>query len=68
MFSLVCIFRAFIVNIGDLMERWTNCLYRSTMHRVKQTGKERYSVIISYFSQSLHFVIFVPLTFSNHSL
>ncbi|KAG4987611.1 hypothetical protein JHK85_030594 [Glycine max] len=35
---------AFIVNIGDLMERWTNCLYRSTMHRVKRTGKERYSM------------------------
>ncbi|XP_020218119.1 2-oxoglutarate-Fe(II) type oxidoreductase hxnY isoform X2 [Cajanus cajan] len=37
---------AFIVNIGDLMERWTNCLYRSTMHRVKRTGKERYSMAL----------------------
>ncbi|RDX92033.1 encD, partial [Mucuna pruriens] len=37
---------AFIVNIGDLMERWTNCLYRSTMHRVKGTGKERYSMAL----------------------
>ncbi|MED6170745.1 hypothetical protein PIB30_034012 [Stylosanthes scabra] len=35
---------AFIVNIGDLMERWTNCIYRSTLHRVIPTGKERYSV------------------------
>ncbi|KAL3497538.1 hypothetical protein ACH5RR_040270 [Cinchona calisaya] len=34
---------AFIVNIGDLMERWTNCLFRSTMHRVVPTGQERYS-------------------------
>ncbi|CAJ1943304.1 unnamed protein product [Sphenostylis stenocarpa] len=34
---------ALIVNIGDLMERWTNCLYRSTLHRVMPTGKERYS-------------------------
>ncbi|RZB78161.1 2-oxoglutarate-Fe(II) type oxidoreductase hxnY isoform F [Glycine soja] len=49
--TAVCIFRAFIVNIGDLMERWTNCLYRSTMHRVKQTGKERYSenIYVSFF-------------------
>ncbi|XP_057417489.1 2-oxoglutarate-Fe(II) type oxidoreductase isoform X2 [Lotus japonicus] len=38
---------ALIVNIGDLMERWTNCIYRSTLHRVMPTGKERYSVIIS---------------------
>ncbi|KAG5056958.1 hypothetical protein JHK82_011958 [Glycine max] len=35
---------ALIVNIGDMMERWTNCLYRSTLHRVMPTGKERYSV------------------------
>ncbi|PWA58898.1 2-oxoglutarate (2OG) and Fe(II)-dependent oxygenase superfamily protein [Artemisia annua] len=35
---------AFIVNLGDLMERWTNCLFRSTLHRVMPTGKERYSM------------------------
>ncbi|XP_022753995.1 2-oxoglutarate-Fe(II) type oxidoreductase-like [Durio zibethinus] len=35
---------ASIVNIGDMMERWTNCLFRSTMHRVVATGEERYSV------------------------
>ncbi|KAK2356268.1 2-oxoglutarate (2OG) and Fe(II)-dependent oxygenase superfamily protein [Trifolium repens] len=33
-----------IVNIGDMMERWTNCVYQSTLHRVMPTGKERYSV------------------------
>lgn len=35
---------AIIVNIGDMLERWTNCLFRSTLHRVLATGKERYSV------------------------
>ncbi|XP_050227003.1 2-oxoglutarate-Fe(II) type oxidoreductase hxnY-like [Mercurialis annua] len=35
---------AFIVNIGDMMERWTNCLFRSTLHRVMPTGQERYSM------------------------
>ncbi|KAJ1289811.1 hypothetical protein BS78_02G193400 [Paspalum vaginatum] len=33
-----------IVNIGDLLERWTNCVFRSTLHRVVCVGKERYSV------------------------
>ncbi|KAJ4868679.1 2-oxoglutarate (2OG) and Fe(II)-dependent oxygenase superfamily protein [Raphanus sativus] len=36
---------AFIVNIGDMMERWTNGLFRSTLHRVMPVGKERYSVV-----------------------
>ncbi|KAM0897103.1 hypothetical protein ACQ4PT_022775 [Festuca glaucescens] len=29
-----------IVNIGDLLERWTNCIFRSTLHRVVSVGKE----------------------------
>eukprot|EP00268_Persea_americana_P041294 TRINITY_DN410_c0_g1_i1.p1 TRINITY_DN410_c0_g1~~TRINITY_DN410_c0_g1_i1.p1 ORF type:complete len:204 (+),score=27.52 TRINITY_DN410_c0_g1_i1:327-938(+) len=43
---------AFIVNIGDMMERWTNCLFRSTLHRVMTTGQERYH---SLFATSLIF-------------
>lgn len=34
----------FIVNIGDMMERWTNCLFRSTLHRVMPRGQERHSM------------------------
>jgi isopenicillin N synthase-like dioxygenase len=37
---------AYIVNLGDLMARWTNDVYSSNMHRVKnnRSGGVRYSI------------------------
>eukprot|EP00249_Psilotum_nudum_P016914 c26050_g1_i4 orf=2948-4030(+) len=35
---------AYIVNIGDMLERWSNGLFRSTLHRVLLSGEERYSI------------------------
>ncbi|KAG1675651.1 hypothetical protein FOA52_002360 [Chlamydomonas sp. UWO 241] len=38
----------FIINLGDMLERWTNGQFHSTLHRViNTTGQERYS--IAYF-------------------
>jgi isopenicillin N synthase-like dioxygenase len=44
-----------VINTGDLMQRWTNDLYRSSWHRVinKHAGRARYS--IAYFFDMDHF-------------
>jgi isopenicillin N synthase-like dioxygenase len=34
----------YIVNLGDMLERWSNGLFRSTLHRVLSPGVERYSI------------------------
>lgn len=42
----------FIVNLGDMLERWSNGVFRSTLHRVVVGGQERYS--IAYFVEPSH--------------
>ncbi|KAG6662188.1 2-oxoglutarate-Fe(II) type oxidoreductase hxnY [Carya illinoinensis] len=43
---------AFIVNLGDMLERWSNGIFKSTLHRVLVNGQERYS--IAYFVEPSH--------------
>jgi isopenicillin N synthase-like dioxygenase len=46
----------FIVNIGDLLEGWTNGRFKATQHRVVNTGQERYSMPL-FFSVDYHTVV-----------
>lgn len=49
---------AYVVNIGDMMEAWTNGVFRSTPHRVLNLSPERFSM--PYFVAANHDAVIKP--------
>ena len=57
-----------IINLGDMMPRWTNGRYRSSMHRVRNTlsgGQARYSIPFFYEPDYLATITPVPGTIAD---
>lgn len=49
---------AYVVNIGDMLEAWTNGILRSTPHRVVNRSRERFSM--PYFVAANHDTVITP--------
>ncbi|KAH0282325.1 putative gibberellin 20 oxidase [Aureobasidium namibiae CBS 147.97] len=44
---------AFVVNVGDMLERWTNNHYTSSLHRVTSPISDKYRYSVAFFNEGL---------------
>ncbi|MDB5572584.1 MAG: Isopenicillin synthase [Hyphomicrobiales bacterium] len=52
---------AFVINLGDLMSRWSNGVYRSNLHRVKNNSSERDRYSLPYFHSPRPDAVIAPI-------
>lgn len=50
---------AFVINIGDMLEAWSNGIFAATSHRVRKVQEERYS--FPYFASCDYHTVVEPL-------
>ena len=51
----------FVINIGDMVNIWTNRLYTSTLHRVMHTAENTFRVSIPFFYEPNFDAVVKPL-------
>ncbi|MDT3479964.1 2OG-Fe(II) oxygenase family protein, partial [Salmonella enterica] len=50
---------SYIINVGSIMQVWSNDMYESPVHRVTVNSKERFS--IPFFLKPAHYTMVAPL-------